>query len=148
MLWVSPGRPASLTCRSGDKSEWRWHGSRQHPPVPYSVGFAAWPVCPFKLQTFLRRKETQDSFWAQGRMPHKILLLLKQWLQMLHMAPHPLCHRSQLRVNGCSTWLCPCSRCLQSCCRVGRATGCRSPLSWHICSCQSDVRESSDVRHL
>ena len=43
---------------------------------------------PFQTSNLLNlfQKETQDSFWSQGCLPHKFILL-KQWLQIVHMAP-------------------------------------------------------------
>ena len=54
-------------------------------PSPVLGGLCCLACLPFQTSDFLNlfQKETQDSFWSQGRTPHKILLL-KQRLQRPH----------------------------------------------------------------
>ena len=57
-------------------------------PSPILGGLGGLACLRFQTSNFLNpfQKETQDSFWSQGRLPNKFLLL-KQWLQILHVAP-------------------------------------------------------------
>ena len=57
-------------------------------PRPVLGGLCGLACLPFQTSNLLNlfQKETQDSFWSQGCLPHKFILL-KQWLQIVHMAP-------------------------------------------------------------